>query len=65
VRPNHDEIRQPFGSIYRASDDVNQFLILLVIVFALGRFVSVGILDGVRLLVRGRLPHEPPMPDQK
>jgi len=58
ARPNHDQMGGSLHLGYRPSADVNWQLVQLVIILAPGRFISVGIVDGVRLLVRGRLPHE-------
>lgn len=61
ARPNHDHVTEGFAE-YRVSDELNRFLIFLAIVLAPGRFISVGIVDGVRLFTVGRLPHEGPPP---
>lgn len=64
VHPNHDHVREQFGD-FRLSDDINRYLIVLVILLVPGRFFSVGIVDGVRLFVSGRLPHELPTSERK
>ena len=61
VRPNHDEVGAVDGLIdhpLRGSDGANRVLIQLAVTLALGRFIAVGLVDGVRLLTRGELPHE-------
>jgi len=61
VRPNHDELGAAGGIVdhpFRWSDGTNRFLVQLVVVLALGRFISVGLVDGVRLLTRGELPQD-------
>jgi hypothetical protein len=61
AHPNHDHVTERFGGLeYKLSDDINRALVVLVILLAPGRFISTGIVDGVRLMVSGRLPHEPP-----
>jgi hypothetical protein len=61
VRPNHEEIGIGGGLIdhpLRYSDGVNRGLVNLAVTLALGRFISVGLVDGVRLLKTGKLPQE-------
>jgi hypothetical protein len=61
VRPNHDEMGAVGGLIdnpLRGSDGANRGLVQLALALAVGRFVSTGLVDGIRLLRRGQLPHE-------
>jgi hypothetical protein len=61
LRPNHEEIGLVGGLAdhpFRWSDGVNRWLMNLVIALAPGRFIAVGLVDGLRLLARGQLPHE-------
>ena len=66
VRPNHDEVGLAGGLVdnpLRWSDGANRFLVQIAVALALGRFISVGLVDGVRLLRHGQLPHERFMQD--
>jgi hypothetical protein len=66
VRPNHDELGLGGGLIehpLRWSDGGNRFLLRLVVFFAIGRFISGGLVDGWRLLRRGQLPQDQFMQD--
>jgi hypothetical protein len=61
VRPNHEEIGLGGGLVdhpLRLSDGVNRGLVNLALALALGRFISVGLVDGVRLLRSGKLPQD-------
>jgi hypothetical protein len=61
VRPNHDEMGAGGGIIdnpLRVSDGMNRGLVRLAVILAIGRLVSTGLVDGIRLLSRGKLPHE-------
>jgi hypothetical protein len=59
--PNHDEIGAAGGLIdnpLRRSDNRNRSLVNLVALLAIGRYVSTGLVDGVRLLKLGELPQD-------
>jgi hypothetical protein len=61
VRPNHDELGLGGGIIdnpLRMSDGANRFLIQIAVFLALGRFISFGLIDGLRLIRRGQLPQD-------
>jgi hypothetical protein len=67
VRPNFDNVGLAGGVIdhpLRLSDGANRALIRLALFLALGRYISHGLADGVRLLTRGQLPHERYMQEQ-
>ena len=61
VRPNHDEMGMAGGIVdnpLRFSDGMNRGLVQLTLFLAIGRLVSCGFVDGLRLITRGQLPHE-------
>ena len=61
ARPNHDELGAAAGVLghpLRRSDNVNRYLLNLAFTLALGRFISIGLVDGIRLLKHGQLPHD-------
>jgi hypothetical protein len=61
ARPNHDHIGHVAGTIgnpFRISDDANRALLLIAVILAPGRYASVSLVDGIRLLRNGQLPHE-------
>jgi len=61
VRPNHDELGLGGGIVdnpLRMSDGANRFLVQVAVFLALGRFISFGLVDGLRLIRRGQLPQD-------
>jgi hypothetical protein len=61
VRPNHDEMGMAgilLEHPLRRSDDFNRSLVNLALLVAPGRYVSHGLVDGVRLLRTGKLPQD-------
>ncbi|HEU4533420.1 MAG TPA: hypothetical protein VFS00_04855 [Polyangiaceae bacterium] len=60
-RPNHDNLGAGGGLFdhpFRFSDDVNRGLLALAVVFAPGRFLATGLVQGMHYLTTGKLPHE-------
>jgi hypothetical protein len=61
ARPNHDHIGPVAGTFdhpFRFSDDANRALMAGAVILAPGRYVSVSLVDGIRLLKSGKLPHQ-------
>ena len=60
ARPNHDHMGHAGVSFAqpRLIHDANRALMGIAVFFALGRYVSVSLFDGVRYLAQGELPHE-------